>query len=84
MVERQRFPLNWKELLALVLAVVSMRIDDTAFVFFCLLLAVILGCWGTTAHHIFRRATKILICIAIFEVALALFLFLRNRFERIE
>lgn len=81
MVERHQLPLNWKEWLALALAVIlavaSMKPDDTVLVFVCLLAAAILGCWGVSGHQNLKRIYKLYICIAITQAALLLFIYLR-------
>jgi hypothetical protein len=77
MTSKPKLPLNWKELLAIILAIVSFKVDDTKLVFFCLLAIAAIVCWGIVAHYDVRRSFKILLCLAVIEIAFGLFVYLR-------
>lgn len=78
MTSKPRLPLNWRELLAIILAIVSFKVDDTKLVFICLLAAAAISCWGIVDHYDVRRSFKVLLCLAVAQVAFGLFLYLRS------
>src|SRR5262245_55028868 len=76
--ESTHSPLGWREIIALILAVASMSIDNSAFVGICLLLAASIGCWGVVTHHRpWKTPVKIIVCAAVIEGTIGLFFYLR-------